>query len=129
MTPLTRQVEDLEQLNAVTNTYQQKKQEQTIQALKEGMHTGNIPSIEADSGATTHCGKTSDPFIYIGQRATKILQRPFRQTAQSTQEAKQHHEVSDLAQMVHIIPGLQHSSLLGISKFVDANYITIFTPQ
>ena len=51
-TPLTEQVEDPEQINAITKTYQQKKQEQTIQALKQGMHNGNIPSIVADSATT-----------------------------------------------------------------------------
>ena len=33
------------------------------------------------------------------------------------------------AQTVHLVPGLQHSSMMSIRKFADVNYITIFTPQ
>ena len=39
------------------------------------------------------------------------------------------HQVQEPAQTVHIIPGLQNSSLLSISKFADANYRTKFTPS
>ena len=43
--PLTKQVEYLEQIDAITNKYQEKKQEQHIQELKEGMHMCKFPSI------------------------------------------------------------------------------------
>jgi hypothetical protein len=37
-----------------------------------------------------------------------------------------HHDVHHPAKDIHIIPGIERNSLLSISKFVDAHYITIF---
>jgi hypothetical protein len=37
-----------------------------------------------------------------------------------------HHNIRHLANDVHIVPGIEHDSLLSIPKFVDANYIAIF---
>ena len=37
-----------------------------------------------------------------------------------------HHNVRHPAKDVHIIPGIEHDSLLSIPKFTDANYIAIF---
>ena len=52
------------------------------------MQTGKIPSIIADSGATWHCGKVSNPFLDAWLLLTKIFHTPFGQTANATQTAK-----------------------------------------
>ena len=93
------------------------------------MHKGTIPSIVVESGATLNCGTTMDPILFTGQWETKAFHTPFGQTAQSTQTAKLHNEAQEPARTVHMLPGLQNSLLLSISKFAGMNCITIFTPQ
>jgi hypothetical protein len=39
---------------------------------------------------------------------------------------KLQHNVRHPAKDVHIVPGIERDSLLSISKFADANYVTIF---
>ena len=37
-----------------------------------------------------------------------------------------HHSLRAPARDVHIVPSIEHNSLISVSKFVDANYIAIF---
>jgi hypothetical protein len=39
---------------------------------------------------------------------------------------KLHHDICHPAKDVHIVPGIEHDSLLSIPKFAGANYIAIF---
>ena len=61
--------------------------------------------------------------------AHQTIPTSLTQPAIGTQTAKLIHMVHKPAWIVHLKPGLQHSSLFSISKFADANYTTIFTPQ
>ena len=83
----------------------------------------------ADSGATSSCGKPSDPFIKTEKPSTKQFHTPFGQVAQATKTAQLQHQVKALAITVDIILGLEHNALLNINKFAKANYVTVFTPE
>ena len=47
----------------------------------------------------------------------------------ATQEAKLKIPVREPAKTVHILPNLEHNSLLSASKFADAGYVSILTPD
>ena len=57
----------------------------------------------------------------------KVFQMPFGHSTNATAEAQLHTEVREQARTVDIVPVLKHNLLLSISKFVEANYITVFT--
>ena len=59
----------------------------------------------------------------------KIFHTPLGQTAQATKQAKVLHTIMEPEWTVNIVFNLTNSSLLSISNFADANYLTIFTPQ
>ena len=93
------------------------------------MHAGKILSITVVSGATSHCGKATDPFIHTGQASQKIFHTPLGRTARATHTEKLMHNMRKSSQMIYLVPDLQHSSFLSISKFAHTNYIIIFNPQ
>ena len=95
--------------------------------FQNDVQTGKIPLIVTNSGTTSHCRKENDLFLNTGKLPTKVFHTPLEQTAKVTKTAKLIHQVYKLAQTVHIVPWLQNSSLLSISKFAE-NYTTIFTP-
>ena len=53
----------------------------------------------------------------------------FGQVANMTKEAQLHANIWDPAQTVDTVPGLKYNSLLSTSKFLEANYLTVFTPE
>ena len=83
----------------------------------------------ADSGATSSCGRVSDPFITTGKPSTKTFHTPFGQVAEASEAAQLHLNTREPVQTVYIILGLQHNSLLSISKFAVANYLMLITPE
>ena len=52
---------------------------------------------------------------------------PFEHTAKANAEGQLHTKVKEPIKTVDIIPGLKHNSLLSISKFAEANYLSVFT--
>ena len=70
-----------------------------------------------------------DPFIQTGRQSTKIFHTPFGHIANATMEAQLHVKVRDPARTVDIVPVLKQNSLLSISKFMKANYLTVITPD
>ena len=44
-------------------------------------------------------------------------------------ETKLHHKVREPARTVDIVAELRHNSLISASKFADANYVTLLTPD
>ena len=104
-----------------------RKKEQEMQKFQSDVQRGKIPSIIADSGATSLSGNETDPFIITDKLLTKVFHTPLGQVAKAMHTAKLIYQVQEPAQMVHIVPGLQKSSPLSTSKLADANYITIFT--
>ena len=82
-----------------------------------------------DSGATSSCGRPSDPFIKTGKPLTKKFHTPFGQVAQATKTAQLQHQVRAPANTANIIPGLQHNTLLSIKKFAETNYVKVIMPE
>ena len=97
--------------------------------IKSDVQSGKIPSIIADSGNTSHCRNKNDPFVHMGEPSPKVFHMSLRLTTKEMHKAKLIHQVKEPARTVHIIPGLQNSSLFSIGKFANTNYITIFTPN
>ena len=139
-TLLTRQVDALSPVHKIMNVTQNKnKQQETMYIIKKKQEELNkikqkvlnrqITYMVADSGATSSCGRMSNPFIRIGQPSTNRFHTPFRQMAQATEIEHLHLQVQELAKTVDIVPRLKHSSLLSINKFTEANYVTMFTPD
>ena len=92
------------------------------------MLKGQIPYMVADSGATSSCGRTSNPFIKTGQSSKKKFHMPFSHMAQATETTQLQHQVRAPANTVDIVPGLQHNALLSINKFAEANHVAVFMP-
>ena len=138
MTPLTRWVEHPEYISNIvhsspnsTNTktqYSEKKKKEEVKQSKQGVLKQTLPYKVVDSGTTLNCGRTGDPFIKTEKQSTKSYHTPFDQVANAMEKAQLHANVWDPSRTVNIVPGLKHNSQLSISKFVEANYQTIFTP-
>ncbi len=94
--------------------------------IKKGVLNGSIPSIIADSAATSSFGTPTAPLIPTGRISNKIFQLPDgTQTAAAT-VSKLAHNIRQPAKDVHIVPSIQSNSLLSTTKFAKAGYITVF---
>eukprot|EP00804_Cyclotella_cryptica_P007765 CCRYP_001372-RA/>CCRYP_001372-RA protein AED:0.71 eAED:0.36 QI:0/0/0/0.5/1/1/2/0/350 len=92
-------------------------------ALKQGILNGSIASAISDTGATSTAGAPHDPFNETTTISSKVFLLPTGGTAKATKVAKLLHKVRAPANMVDIVPSLEHTLLSG-SKFADAG-----TPQ
>jgi len=96
------------------------------QIIKKGVLNGSIPSIVADSAATSSVGTPTAPLIPTGRKSNKIFQLPDgRRTAAAT-VSELVHNVQQPAKDVHITPSIESNSLLSTAKFAEAGYITVF---
>ena len=98
-----------------------------MQKLEHDVPNGKMPSVIANSGATSHCSYKEDSFIHAGKSSPKVFHTPLGQIAKASIQAQLIHHVQEPARTVNTVPGLQNSSLLSISKFANANYVTVFT--
>ena len=87
---------------------------------------GTVPSGIVDSGATSSCGKVSDPFIHTGELSHKQFQFPMGQVVPATEIEKLLHDVREPAKTVELVPAMKQDTLISIGKFADAGYFTIF---
>ena len=82
MTPLTRCVDILALTQIIMNVtqhntkqqetnYSRKKKQQEFNDTRQKVLSGRIPYMVTDSGATSSYGRTSNPFIGMGQLSTK----------------------------------------------------------
>ena len=74
--------------------------------MKQNVQIEKFPSLVANSGATSHHGKVSNPFLHKGKLSTKIFHTMLGQTARESKAAKLIHNVHELACTVHLVPGL-----------------------
>jgi hypothetical protein len=96
--------------------------------LKEGVLNGYIPSACADSAATSSIGTKKDQ-----SRNTFVLSRwqpdkAFRMLNRAVEEATamdKLHRPTTASKDVHIVPAIEHNSLISIPKFANAYYIAI----
>ncbi len=65
-------------------------------------------------------------FIATGWELDKVFPMPNGKVEEASNIDKLHHNVRHPAKDEHIVPGINHNSLLSIPKFVHANYIVIF---
>ena len=84
------------------------------------------PSGIVDSGATSSCGKMSDPFIRTSELSHKQFQVPMGQVVPASKTAKLLHDVQELAKPVELVPAMKQDMFVSVRKFVDAGYFTIF---
>ena len=64
-------------------TYSRKKKQQELDRTKQDVLSDKIPSMVADSGATSSCGRVNDPFNQTGLPSTKLFHTPLGQMAQA----------------------------------------------
>ena len=106
------------------------EQVNNINALKQGVLDGSIPSAIADSGATSSVGtkrdKKRNAFVATGRQSAKAFRMPNSEVEEASDMDELQHNVRHPAKDVHIIPGIERDSLLSIPKFADANYVAIF---
>ena len=99
------------------------------QIIKKGVLNGSIPSIIADSAATSSVGTPAAPLIPTRRVSNKIFQLPDGlQTAAAT-VSKLAHNVQQPAKDIHIVPSIKSNLLLSTAKFAEAGYITVFDNQ
>jgi hypothetical protein len=106
------------------------EQVNNINKIEKGVLDGSIPSAVADSGATSSVRTKRDrnrkAFTPIGRKSDKVFRMPNGKVGEASNLDELHHDVRHPAKDVHIVPGIEHDSLLSIPKFVDANYVAIF---
>ena len=54
---------------------------------------------------------------------------PTVEETKSSTKAKLYHKLREPVRTVDMVPNLAQNSLLSIIKFVDAKYVTVFTPE
>ena len=100
------------------------------QQIKLGVSDGSIPSAVADTGATSSVGTTRDrtnhAFLPTGRQSNKAFHMPNGTVEAATEIDELHHDVRHPVKDIHIVPSIEHDSLLSIAKFADANYVAIF---
>ena len=139
MTPLTRWVEDLDQINNILQASKNNNKQETtcskwkkkeeLEEIKKNILNGKLLNVVADSEATSSCVQVGDLFIATGKPSTKTFHTLFRQVAWTAEAAQLHILVREPAQTVDIVLELKHNSLLSISKFAEANCVTVFTSK
>jgi hypothetical protein len=100
----------------------------TKQSIKSKVLRGIIPSIIADSAATSNVGATKhiDSFIPTGRQSTKVFQLlDGTRTAAST-ISELPFKIRQPAKEIHNVPTIVENSLLSIPKTAEAGYITVF---
>jgi len=91
------------------------------QIIKKEVLNGSIPSIVADSAATS--------LIPTGRISNKIFQLPDGTRTAAATVSKLAHNVRQPAKEVHIVPSIETHSLLSTAKFAGAEYITVFDKE
>ena len=94
--------------------------------IKKGVLNCSIPSIIADSIATSSVGTPNAPLIPTGRISNKNFQLPDGTRTAAATASKLAHNVRQPAKDVHIVPSIESNSLLSTAKFAEAGYITVF---
>jgi hypothetical protein len=96
-------------------------------SIKTKVLQGIIPSIIADSAATSNVGATKHggPFIPTSKKSTKVQLLDGTQAAADT-ISELPFELRKPAKEIHNVPWIDENSLLSIPKIAEAGYITIF---
>jgi len=117
------QVEEQERINNVNDIPALKK------FIKKGVLGGSIPSIIADSAATSSVGTPTAHLIPTGRISNKIFQLPDGTRTAAATMSELAHNVRQPAKEVHIVPSIETHSLLCTAKFAEVGYITVFDKE
>ena len=87
-------------------THSRKRKQREINNMKQEVLNGKIPSMVADSGATSCCGIVNDPLIRTGHLSTKLFYTPLGQMVQESETEYLQQYMRELVQTADIIPRL-----------------------
>ena len=82
-----------------------------------------------DSGATANAMKPGDEYIPTKIPSDKVFECPQGEHIYGSTKARLHHPVREPARSADVVPGLVRNSLLSASKFADAKYVSVLTPE
>ena len=68
-------------------------------------------------------------FILADEQSNKVFHMPADTTTKANVKSKMHHNLRDTERTVDMAPMLKHKSLTSAINFIDANYITVMTPE
>jgi hypothetical protein len=87
-----------------------------------------IPSIVADSAATSNVGAKKDTpaFLPTGRASDKTFQLPDGTQTVADTISELPWNIRQPAKDIHIVPSIAKNSLLSIPETTDAGYITVF---
>lgn len=90
---------------------------------------GDITTAVYDSNATLHSVRTCNPFRRTRRKSKKVfnINIPNSTNIAATEGSRTEPGGREVVKTVHIVPELKHNSLLSVSKFADAGYISILT--
>ena len=97
--------------------------------IKKGVLNGSIPSIIADSAATSSVGTPTAPLIPTRHISNKIFQLPDGMRTAAATVSELAHNVRQPAKEVHIVPFIETHSLLSTAKFAQAGFISVFDKE
>ncbi len=152
--PLTRPVEDLEQINSVKRKHVTFAEEVVIEPtvsvsnttlkwkrkianrkerkqVKQQLRSGDWEAMETgimDSGASSSCGGPNNALIRTGEASSKTYKVPTGQIVSASERAILAHNLRDPAREVQIVPAMSET-LLSVGQFADAGYVTVFDNQ
>ena len=89
----------------------------------------SVPLALYDSGEMSSCKMNYNEFILKGEKSDKVFHIPTGTTTQASVKSKMHHNLRYPEIKLYMVPSLKHNSLMSVIKFVDANYITVLTPE
>ena len=95
--------------------------------MTEKMKIGT--SAVVNLGATSTVEKTGDEFIPTDKLLQEVFEMPTGEETKASTKTKFHHKVREPARTVDMVPNLSQKSLLSVSKFSDAKYVTVLTPE
>jgi hypothetical protein len=102
----------------------------TINKIRLGVLDGSIPSVVANSGATSNVGtkkdKAKQAYIPTGKCSSKIFQLPDGTRTPASNICLLHHNIRQPARDFHIVPNIPTNLLISTAKFAEAGYITVF---
>ena len=130
-TTLTNQVEELANINKQTRqqTPQLECREYQQVTQKRNLMRKTGKSACYDSGATMHAMKPGDDYIPTDIQLDKVFEIPDGKYLYGSTKDLLHHEVREPARTADVVPGLALNLSLSASKFADAKYVTVLTPD
>ena len=99
------------------------------ESINQMVQAGDVKSAVLDSGATSNCGMTGDPFQTTTEPSGKVFAMPDGRTTKASTKSKLLLDVREPAKTVDMVLGLRHNTLLSASKFANAGYVAVLTPE